>query len=170
MLGNEEDARFIRDWHIAITASEGDYDRKTGEYRSPEGWERLGSGCYRVAYLSPDGVVYKVQLYYAAPGRYEGQSNKTEVANLRKYWLTKMPEGCRLPRWGFFELDGRGVMAMEQFNKLLKQYSKRDAEGSRYWTALNRLQNVMCDMYDFHGGNLAVDEENQKLVPIDMGG
>ncbi|HEY6021295.1 MAG TPA: hypothetical protein VIY48_15740 [Candidatus Paceibacterota bacterium] len=54
--------------------------------------------------------------------------------------------------------------------KTLSQVSRDSPEGSRYWTALNRLQNVMCDMYDFHGGNLAVDEESQKLVPIDLGG
>lgn len=165
MLGNEADARFIRDWYVEEREK-----REWDQRDAPKGWTRLGAGCYRTVFLSPDGVVYKVQQHYAKPGGYEGQSNKTEVANLRKYWLKKMPEGCRLPRWGFFELDGRGVVAMELLGKTLSQVSQYSDEGSRYWTALGRLQGVMRDMYDLHGGNLAVDEENQKLVPIDMGG
>lgn len=168
MLGNEADARFIRDWHFDTGSQKDAWGDRT--QREPEGWKRLGAGCYRVAYLSPDGVVYKVQQHYAKPGQWQSQSNKGEAETLRRYWLTKMPKGCRLPRWGFFELDGRGVVAMELLGRTLSQVSQYSPEGSRYWGALGRLQDVMRDVYDLHGGNLAVDEENQKLVPIDLGG
>lgn len=168
MLGNEADARFIRDWHFSPDAKRDAWGDLIQQ--APDGWRRLGEGCYRVAYLSPDGVVYKVQHYYAEPGQYQSQSNKGEAEALRKYWLKKMPKGCRLPRWGFFELDGRGVIAMERFNKTLSHYSQYNDPGSRYWILVEHLQGVLCDVYDLHGGNMAVDEENQKLVPIDLGG
>lgn len=166
MLGNEADARFIRDWY----ARELDKPTDNQYGDAPKGWTWLGAGCYRAVFLSPDGVAYKVQQRYAEPGGWESQSNKTEAANLRRYWLTRMPRGCRLPRWGYFELDGRGVIAMERFDKTLNRYSQYSDEGSKYWGALGRISDLMCDLYDFHGGNLAVDEENQLLVPIDLGG
>lgn len=166
MLGNEEDARFIRDWYA------GELEKPTyNQFKdAPKGWTRLGAGRYRTAFLSPDGVVYKVQQRYAKPGEYEGQCNKGEAVNLRKYWLKKMPEGCRMPRWGFFELDGRGVIAMERFNKTLSRYPQYSSPGSEYWALVRRLQRVLNDVYDLHGDNMAVDEESQKLVPIDLGG
>lgn len=165
MLGNEADARFIRDWYVEERGK-----REWDQRDAPKGWTRLGAGCYRTVFLSPDGVVYKVQQRYAKPDQYEGQCNKSEAANLRRYWLTKMPEGCRLPRWGFFELDGRGVVVMERFEKTLSRYSQYTPDGSRYWGAFGRLQRTLQDVYDLHGGNLAVDEESQLLVPIDLGG
>lgn len=166
MLGNEADARFIRDWYTC------ELEKPTyNQLRdAPEGWTRVDAGCYRTVFLSPGGVVYKVEQRYAKPGGHEGQSNKTEAANLRKYWLTKMPEGCRMPRWGFFELGGRGVIAMECFKKTLSAYSAYDSPGSDYWARVRLLQRALDDIYDLHGGNMAVDEENQKLVPIDLGG
>lgn len=166
MLGNEEDARFIRDWHLEVA----DRDPWDPDYKAvPRGWSRIGSGCYRIAYLSPDGVVYKVQGYYALPGQYEGQSNKEEAENLRRFWLKKMPEGCRLPRFRFFELDGKGVIAMERFQKTLSQFSDYgDPQGTEYWALRGRLQRAL-GLTDMHGGNLAVDEENKLLVPIDLG-
>lgn len=166
MLGNEEDARFIRDWHFG--GRRDDWGNPVGEL--PEGWGRLGSGSYRIAYLSPDGVVYKVQQRYALPGEYEGQSNKSEAENLRRFWLIKMPPGCRLPRFQFFELDGKGVMAMERLGRTLSQYSQWDEKGSNYWALRNKLYRTLTGVCDLHGGNLAVDEERDLLVPIDLGG
>lgn len=159
MIGNEAEAKFIRDWY----ASKGQWSQR--DDTPPVGWERLGSGCYRAAFLSPTGVVYKVQHNYD----HSSQSNAGEAETLRRYWLTRMPKGCRLPRWSLYELDGKEVMAMERFTKLLNEFSLFSAEGSKYWSLRSALENVISDQWDFHGGNLAVDEEAELLVPIDLG-
>lgn len=161
MIGNEVDAEFIRDY---VTDVSGDYYRDGT--KPPKGWKRLGSGCYRSAWLhEASGVVYKVQHGYLN----SWQSNEGEAGTLRRYFLKKMPKGCRLPRWQYFALDGRGVIAMERFTKLLRQVSRyQDPRG--YHDRLRALRGVLNDVSDFHGGNLAIDEENDLLVPIDLGG
>lgn len=161
MIGNEADAEFIRDHVVDVT---GDYFRES--IANPQGWRHLGSGCYRSAWLHLEsGVVYKVQHGYLN----SWQSNEGEAETLRRYFLKKMPKGCRLPRWQYFALDGRGVIAMERFSMLLRQVSRyQDPNG--YHDRLRLLQGVLGDVSDFHGGNLAIDEESDLLVPIDLGG
>lgn len=156
MIGNETDARFIRDWV------------RGGKHYHPEGWQRLGTGCYRAAWLHvASGVVYKVQH----EATYSYQTNHAEARNIARYRFKKMPKGCRLPRYQFFALDNQedGVMAMERFSKLLREVSYyQDPNG--YYDRHKELQGVLRDVYDLHGGNLAIDEENELLVPIDLGG
>jgi hypothetical protein len=159
MIGNADEALFIRDWYIGLGA-----ERRYDSHDTPEGWERLGNGAYRAAFLSPSGVAYKVQHSY----KYSSQSNAGEAKTLRRYWLTRMPKGCRLPRWSLYELDGKEVMAMERFTKLLNHFSHY-GEGSEYWDRVSDLNDVINDQWDFHGANLAVDEEAKLLVPIDLG-
>lgn len=163
MIGNETDARFIRDW-VRKDSGSGYY----GTTSTPEGWERLGYGCYRAAWLHiASGVVYKVQ--HDSYGSF--QSNKVESYNIRRYWFKKMPKGCRLPKHQFFALDNPedGVIAMERFGRLLKAVSVyQDPHG--YHDRKLPLLNALRDVYDLHGSNLAIDEENELLVPIDMGG
>lgn len=163
MIGNESDAQFIRDYVL-----EGGERDIYGEVTSaPKGWVRLGSGCYRSAWLHEESnVVYKVEHWYSDG---YGQSNAGEAKNLRRYYLTKLPEGCRLPRFGYFELDGRGVVAMERFDKLLKYVSYYD-DPHGYYTRLTHLQEALRDLWDLHGANLAIDEVNKLLVPIDLAG
>lgn len=161
MIGNETDAEFIRDYVMDI---EGDYYRDGSV--APEGWQRLGSGCYRSAWLHEEsGVVYKVQHTYSN----SWQSNEGEADTLRRHFFKKMPKGCRLPRFRYFALDGRGVIAMERFSRLLRDVGYyQDTEG--YHNRLSDLQDALRGVSDFHGGNLAIDEENKLLVPIDLGG
>lgn len=47
----------------------------------PEGWEFLGEGCYRAAFLAPDGVVYKVQHYTEGA---DSTENEDEYANFKR--------------------------------------------------------------------------------------
>lgn len=163
MIGNESDAQFIRDY--VLDRSERDIYGEA--FNAPEGWVRLGSGCYRSAWLHKESnVVYKVQHRYTND---YGQSNAGEARNLKRYYLTKLPKGCRLPRFRHFELDGRSVMAMERFDKLLKYVSYYD-DPKGYHARLAHLQEALRDLWDLHGANLAIDEENELLVPIDLGG
>ncbi len=160
MLGNESDARLIFEWKESQFLN--------GYSPAPRGWAYLGQGSFRSAYLSPDGVVYKVEH---APGGFYGQSNYGEMLNLRRYWLTKMPKGCRLPRWGWYPIGNRttGVIAMEHFDTLLRSFSRYDANGAKYWDRLVDLQEALYDMYDLYGTNIAVDVKGDAVVPIDLG-
>lgn len=167
MIGNAQEAEFIRDWYV----KDQEKPREERSEGAPEGWERLGSGCYRVAFLGPSGAVYKVQQRYPKHlNDYYGQSNAGEAATLRRLMFRKLPRGCRFPRYQLFELDGRTVIAMEKFDKLLKDYSSYSDEGRLYYDLQRHLVSALSELWDFHGGNLAVDEANKQLVPIDLGG
>lgn len=167
MLGNEENARFIRDWYQEARGGERLPWRRWED--EPEGWTYLNHGVSRAAYLGPDGVVYKVQHYYGGDENYYlGQSNSGEADTLRKHFLTKLPRGCRLPRFTYYELDGRGVMVMEYFKKLLNQVPHSSPERSVLESPLRALRAVLR-LEDLYGVNLAVDTERELLVPIDLG-
>lgn len=68
MIGNETDAAVANGIHVNYQGWE------PVASNMPEGWKFLGEGCYRRAFLSPDGVVYKVE--YAARG---SNANEAEV-------------------------------------------------------------------------------------------
>jgi len=162
MIGNRGYAAYIRDW------VRDEQKRERLEYacpcQAPDGWKYLGQGCYRAAYLSPDGVVYKVQNHPNS-----GQSN---IAEYRRWWALRlthrMPEGSRFPALSFFSVDGvlDGVNAMEYLEKTLNRY-----RGDEYYKYSDILHVVACqlDLWDMHHGNAAVDEKNGLIVPIDLG-
>jgi hypothetical protein len=68
----------------------------------PNGWKELGSGCFRTAFLAPDGIVYKVE---ARGGHYNPIEYQVFLA-----FADKMPEGVSLSPCFFY---GNGVLAME---------------------------------------------------------
>lgn len=161
MIGNVDDAQFIYNWVRERSSWEAESDS------TPEGWERLGSGCYRVAFRSPEGVVYKVQLL-----RNSYQSNSGEFKYLRKLWLSfRMPRGTRLPKHELYSFDKESdsVIAMECVPRVLSSVSTYSEEGRK----LQSLRNTLCDLlpnfWDGHNGNFAVTDDNV-LVPIDFGG
>jgi len=165
MIGNEVDARFIRDWYRETTQNAS----WATPNKVPEGWKYLSSGCYRSVYLHVEsGVVYKIERDRNYTG---GQTNEGEYNNLRLYRFKRMPKGCRFPRWAFYAFEDQdNVMAMEYFTHLLKEYSRYDEKGSRHWENLRKIRNVLQGIWDLHGANLAVDQTTEELVPIDLGG
>lgn len=163
MIGNEAEARFIHEWYRAWQARE-DYWTDPGPM-APEGWERLGSGCYRIAFLAPSGTVYKVQ---SSSSSY--QTNEAEAYTLRRYMFRKLPKGCRFPRYQLFMVtEGEGVMAMERVASLLKEHSRYDGEGRRIRGLRNDLVETLYDLHDLHDANIGVAEDGA-VVPIDLGG
>lgn len=69
------------------------------------GFRRIGSGGFRVAYLGPDGVVYKVDA-----GR--GQDNSQEF-RVWQSWQTNLhllPDWCQLPKMWLY---ANGILACE---------------------------------------------------------
>ena len=156
MLGTAEEALFIRDWFLA---SKNDHTAP----KTPEGWRRLGAGVSRVAFRSEaTGVVYKVQRCYLDFNG--GQDNAAEAKTIRRFYLRKLPAGCRLPRFYLHRLDGKPVMAMEAFTTLLRDAQDRQS----YSGARSRLEQF-TRLWDLHDQNLAVDEVNKQLVIIDWG-
>lgn len=163
MIGNEAEARFIHEW-LRTQQERVDYYDNPGP-RAPEGWSRLGSGCYRIAFLAPSGTVYKVQN---SPTSY--QSNRDEAATLRRYMLRKLPKGCRFPRYQLFMVsEDEGVMAMERMESLLREYSHYKAEHRRIRNLRNDLIETLHDLSDLHDGNIGVAGDGA-VVPIDLGG
>lgn len=159
MIGNAVDAQVIADWYREVNP-DGHYFRLSWEEDLPEGWKYLGDGCYRAAFLSPEGVVYKVEHYEGS-----GQSNAGEAKRLeRLHKKCKMPQGTRLPRYTYYA--NSNVIAMERFTRLLKDYGRYE-QGSP-WERLPLVERA-CKVGDMHGANLAVDQETDELVPIDLG-
>lgn len=156
MLGTAEEALFIRDWFLA---SKNDYTAP----RTPKGWRRLGAGVSRCVFRSEaTGVVYKIEKRYG-DDEY-GQSNRKEAETIRKFYLRKLPAGCRLPRFYLHGLDGKPVMAMEAFTTLL-----RDARDRQSYSGTRLRLERFTNLWDLHDQNLAVDEVNKQLVIIDWG-
>lgn len=158
MLGSERHALFIRDWYVLMQSNQ------YWDEEPPKGWKRIGSGISRTAFLGPDGAVYKVEQYYD-PENF--QSNAGEAETLRNHLLTRLPLGCRLPRYTYYELDGRGVMVMEYFEKLVTKVPNGTLERSRYTNLARELMRILR-LEDLYGSNLAVDHDGT-LVPIDLG-
>lgn len=162
MIGNRGHAMHIREWVRAEQENEpyGDLPRS-----GPDGWQFIGSGCYRAAYLSPDNVVYKVQR---TPGLWSGQAN---IAEYQKWWALRlsyrMPEGARFPVMSCFTFEGNDdVNAMDYVGKTLNRY---DGENYYKYSATLRVVSQTLGLWDMHHGNAAVDEKNGLIVPIDLG-
>lgn len=163
MIGNRGYATFIRDWVREEQARPNRYSYECPA-DAPSGWKYLGQGCYRAAYLSPDGVVYKVQ----ADGRYSGQSNIGEAKKYNLIRLThRIPAGARLPLLRNFVIEGADtVNAMDFVGPTLSRYDGPDRQKHIATTSTIAWELRIGDM---HHGNVAVDEELGLVVPIDLG-
>lgn len=159
MIGNAEEAQFISDWYrnskcVCVTGA-------------PEGWKYLGSGSYRTAYLSPSGVVYKVQQ---DPGC-SYQSNRGEWDTYRRlYYTCKMPKHSRLPKMGFFPMGSTvGVIAAEFIPKECTWYRvlKNDKGEEYMFSDVVRAVRDATRIGDLYGENVRLDANNM-VVPTDI--
>ena len=162
MIGNESDALYIRDWYMNDYSER--YKRDPQGVDLAEGWKEIGLGCFRAAFLSPDDLIYKVQHGYSE-GR--GDNLKEWETWKRLYCTWKLPKGARLPRMGYYNLDGRGVVVAE-YLPLLLRHAWRSDEYEQYRRTRAAIERA-CKLSDMHEANLAIDEENKLLVPIDLG-
>lgn len=93
MIGNIEDAEFIAEW---------DFSNEL-----PDGWSHVGEGSSRIAVISPDEVVYKVEI---SPNG----SNSNEYLNIER--IKQMPSirGWRVADASLYIVDKyKSVIAME---------------------------------------------------------
>ena len=176
MIGNARDAETILDYSLkaALFEDMAHEFRATGAVNlfkapaMPEGWAELGRGCYRVAYLSPDNIVYKVEHEYGAGW---GQSNYDEYRNiLRIVRMNIRMEGVRLPKATLFQLYGNPVMAME--------YVESDGELCDGWSCMHadECDSITVDMIgrkfglqDMHVDNIAYIPKQKEYVLLDLG-
>ena len=164
MIGNRGYAMYIREWAREEQRVKGSTYCLPRE--APAGWKYIGQGCYRAAYLSPDNVVYKIQI---TPGRWSGQSNADEY---RRWWQLRIryreAEGMRWPLMAHFKIgEDDDVNAMDYVGVTLSRYDGPDYD--KHLDTARRCQWHM-QLRDAHNGNFAIDEERKLLVPIDLGG
>lgn len=157
IVGNAEDARLIHN-HV----------REHGRHGpAPKGWKRAGQGSFRSAWLSPDGVVYKVQHYH-----HSHQSNEGEIQNILKILSGRpLPEQCRIPQATFYDVGNStndGVIAMECVNgkTVYERYDYRPpAEVSNRIESLSKAVRLR----DLHDENVMIDDNTGDLVLVDLG-
>lgn len=163
-IGNFHDAQTILHW---VRSHPSRYGRPTcvTEESAPEGWSYLGRGSFRSVWLSPEGVAYKV----GHEGYRENQCSD-EIANLRSAWADprSVPDGCRLPRFEGFDVDGDLVVAIEKISGMvLDEY--HGEEQSKYYKLMRTVEKVFR-LWDMHSENCMVEDGTGYLVPVDFGG
>lgn len=160
LIGNQEEAQFIHDWWWE--------ERHDRHGDAPEGWEYLGQGSFRIAYLSPSGVVYKVQKEGA---HYTYQTNKGEHEAWRRlYFNCKMPEHTRLPKIGYFPIDESwGVIAIERLRRGYDYWGcVPGTNDSLTWREVIERISAECRIGDLGGNNLFLDDDGKTIVPTDL--
>lgn len=156
LVGNQEEAALIHEWY---------HYSRSGSWNLPEGWTRLGEGSFRAAYLSPSGVVYKVQKDLL----HGYQTNHGEYEKWRDlYFNCKMPQHSRLPKLGYFPIDeGVGVVAIERLTKQYDYWAK--VPGTEiYWGTIVDRVHWACKVGDLGGDNLFMDDDEKTVIPVDL--
>lgn len=86
-------------------------------YSGPDGWEVLGSGCFRTAYLAPSGIVYKIGEASA------NLSESRKSALLRK--RTNLPDFLYIPVVSAFSFQRWRTINRYDYT-LEKEYTVRE--------------------------------------------
>lgn len=103
MIGTQENAEVIASLEIV----ENEWDDWAGEI--PNGFEYLGSGSYRHAFLGPDGVVYKRDTLFA-----EDEQSGSNLAEWETYQSAPaLPARVRFARTHLWHVCGSHIIAME---------------------------------------------------------
>lgn len=160
-IGNISDARMIHRWVNEADRKYGRSERAWQE-EAPEGWEFLGSGCFRSVWRSPEGIAYKVQH-----GKGSSQSNEEEYDNLQRASRCEIPEGVRLPAASLYEVGEERVIAMEAISGSTLGYYGGD-DRWRYYSLMHACE-AAFRLEDLHDENVKVDEGGY-LVVVDFGG
>lgn len=80
----------------------------------PDGWRYLGNGAYRCAFLSPSGVVYKIELR-SNNGYAWGQSNRGEYERILELRYDDRVKAANvyIPKAWLYTIRKTDVIAME---------------------------------------------------------
>lgn len=164
-VGTLEEAQLILDW--VEDGGEGIYNRPevVEANHAPEGWKYLGSGSFRSVWRSPSGVAYKVMHGQG----YGSNGNQEEYENLREAWKKahELPCGVRLPKGFLYSPGDKTVMAMEVVKgKTLGDYYGHGRD--EFYTLLGICGDKLR-LWDMHGDNAMVSEDDHRLVLVDLG-
>lgn len=144
------------------------------EMTLPDGWAYLGHGMYRCAFLSPSGVVYKLET-----GKYAGsQSNRGEYERILEMRFSDSVKtaGVIIPKAWLYSVKKRDVIAMEFMDGewASAYHSMNDCDcGDRFGgtCAMTQFMNLerMLGMTDIHEGNAVFIPAQKSWALIDLG-
>lgn len=168
-LGSVKHAKVVAsiriDWYevkFSRLKPEGHWDHKREQQMTvfdqsnvPMGYKFLGYGASRMAFLGPDGVVYK-RPYEGDQWamNYAVRNCMIEHNVYRAKWREFRAKGVHLARCRWF--PSVKVLAMEYLPKV-KEYSERP----NVYQIMHDL-----DVWDVHGGNVWIDDKD-RLVLVD---
>ena len=129
---------------------------------APEGWEKLGTGAFRVALRSPAGWVYKVPL-----GLHGVEASQREVCFWRMA-LRHQEYRALVPHYRLFEVGGWPVVAMESLtvDRTRANFPQDDEDREKIRELREAAYHVGCG--DLHGGNVGWRGDHALL--LDAGG
>jgi hypothetical protein len=151
-LGSEEDARLIYE--------------KGGKI--PKGWKKIGYGAYRIAYLAPSGVVYKVAKRYYPVTSSSKNDNDVEFDNYVRIVSKGVSyRGWRIPKlYAYTWIDAMSslnitVVACE-YIKGAHEEINWDRERERY----NLIDAAFAkfDLFDAHTGNYVLAGDGKRYI------
>lgn len=137
--------------------------RKNYRAEGPAGWKRLGSGATRVAYLGPDGWVYKIALW-----GYD-QVNLVET----KFWQMGLAHRLyrpAVPHHRLFEVlhGGQAVQVLAMERLTMDEERARREKNSHPGLKLIHEMGAHIGCVDLHGGNIGWRGDHPVL--LDAGG
>jgi hypothetical protein len=157
-LGNKEDAQLIY------------RRRRSGNGPLPKGWKKLGEGAYRSTYLSPEGVVYKVN-----GSTYDGDHNFIEAMNFRRIRSSKVkvPRTWRVAKTKLYTFDHDddkvNVVAMEYVKGEHKSGLCTSEQEEKYFEECGAIAAWdALGLDDLHEGNFVITPKGTKVI-IDLG-
>jgi hypothetical protein len=170
MIGNRTEASILAEWEI-------ERDGHQDYFLPDNGWSFLGEGCERIAWLSPSGVVYKVE-------HDDSGANKDEYDNIERLMLVPC-KGWRLPRADLFEFSGEiSIIAMEyvvgikdtlcssfqydddfSYNDTSESYECDCGSPHGVCTAtVWEESRIAWNIDDMHSGNILVEEDGTRVL------
>ena len=123
----------------------------------PEGWQELGEGAFRKAFLGPDGVCYKRTH---VSGEVHNKREWKNYQELRK----SMPKGVRLPRMRYF--TSCNVIAAKCIRGVTGDELTPDSDAFEVYANAQRALSREGLLYDVHRRNLVVDGPHAYVIDL----
>lgn len=145
--------------------------------RMPKGFRVIGEGCYRVAVLAPDGVVYKWGRHKANSYEVENVKTAHEKPSLKKLkeinvkvpkaTLYRPKSGNKHERDNWSGVEDYSVVAMP-FMKV-KNGGLNNDDGDWPYDLYSKIEDIL-PVSDLHPENVMICKETGSWVLLDLGG